>query len=206
MLVLTRKHQEKIRIGDHIVITVLKTKGKTVRLGIEAPTEVPVIRGELSFEGQAVEWQAGVEPTASRRRDRWPKPRTRTASASIGRRSRKRIVSRLTPVRHVGPRVSLQRVSREQVAQVSAESGRRNPVRCGPCSTAGQCRFKSRRQHAATCGVCAAGKVFQFGELLQQHAPHFQNALRMPMHVDVIGRHDDLRAELRHVVEPGAGE
>ncbi len=57
MLVLTRKHQEKIRIGDHIMITVLKTKGKTVRLGIEAPTEVPVIRGELSFEGQAVEWQ-----------------------------------------------------------------------------------------------------------------------------------------------------
>ena len=42
MLVLTRKHQEKIRIGDHITITVLKTKGKSVRLGIEAPAEVPV--------------------------------------------------------------------------------------------------------------------------------------------------------------------
>jgi carbon storage regulator CsrA len=50
MLVLTRKYQEKIRIGDNITITVLRTKGKAVRLGIEAPANVPVIRGELSFE------------------------------------------------------------------------------------------------------------------------------------------------------------
>jgi carbon storage regulator CsrA len=50
MLVLTRKYQEKIRIGDNITITVLRTKGKAVRLGIEAPADVPVIRGELSFE------------------------------------------------------------------------------------------------------------------------------------------------------------
>jgi carbon storage regulator len=50
MLVLTRKYQEKIRIGDNITITVLRTKGKAVRLGIEAPSDVPVIRGELAFE------------------------------------------------------------------------------------------------------------------------------------------------------------
>jgi carbon storage regulator CsrA len=50
MLVLTRKYQEKIRIGDNITITVLRTKGKAVRLGIEAPSDVPVIRGELTFE------------------------------------------------------------------------------------------------------------------------------------------------------------
>jgi carbon storage regulator len=50
MLVLTRKYQEKIRIGENITITVLRTKGKAVRLGIEAPSNVPVIRGELSFE------------------------------------------------------------------------------------------------------------------------------------------------------------
>jgi carbon storage regulator CsrA len=50
MLVLTRKYQEKIRIGDNITITVLRTKGKAVRLGIEAPANVPVIRGELSFD------------------------------------------------------------------------------------------------------------------------------------------------------------
>jgi carbon storage regulator CsrA len=50
MLVLTRKYQEKIRIGENITITVLRMKGKAVRLGIEAPTNVPVVRGELSFE------------------------------------------------------------------------------------------------------------------------------------------------------------
>jgi carbon storage regulator len=62
MLVLTRKYQEKIRIGDNITITVLRTKGKAVRLGIEAPANVPVIRGELSFEHESEE---AVEPAAT---------------------------------------------------------------------------------------------------------------------------------------------
>ena len=47
MLVLTRKYQEKIRIGDHVTITVLRTKGKAVRLGIEAPKDMLVLRDEL---------------------------------------------------------------------------------------------------------------------------------------------------------------
>jgi carbon storage regulator len=47
MLVLTRKPQEKIQIGDGITITVIRTKGTGVRLGIEAPADVPVLRGEL---------------------------------------------------------------------------------------------------------------------------------------------------------------
>lgn len=50
MLVLTRKPQEKIRIGNDITITVIKTKGKTVRLGIEAPNDITVLRGELEFD------------------------------------------------------------------------------------------------------------------------------------------------------------
>jgi carbon storage regulator CsrA len=61
MLVLTRKYQEKIRIGDNITITILKTKGKAVRLGIEAPTDVPVIRGELSFEESPAEVNEAAE-------------------------------------------------------------------------------------------------------------------------------------------------
>lgn len=52
MLVLSRKAQEKIRIGDDITITIVKLKGKTVRVGIEAPASTPVLRGELSFEGE----------------------------------------------------------------------------------------------------------------------------------------------------------
>ena len=47
MLVLTRKPQEKIQIGDNITITIIKTKGKAVRIGIEAPKEISVLRGEL---------------------------------------------------------------------------------------------------------------------------------------------------------------
>lgn len=53
MLVLTRKPHEKVQIGDHITITVLKTKGKSVRLGIEAPADVPVLRGELTVNDAA---------------------------------------------------------------------------------------------------------------------------------------------------------
>ncbi len=50
MLVLTRKQNEKIRIGDSIVITVVRMKGNAVRLGIEAPRDVNILRGELVFE------------------------------------------------------------------------------------------------------------------------------------------------------------
>ena len=64
MLVLTRKYQEKIRIGDNITITVLRTKGKAVRLGIEAPSDVPVIRGELSFESEDSEADAPAEDSS----------------------------------------------------------------------------------------------------------------------------------------------
>src|SRR5687767_34208 len=48
MLVLTRKQGEQIRIGDDVVITVVRTKGKAVRLGIQAPPHVPVLRGEIA--------------------------------------------------------------------------------------------------------------------------------------------------------------
>ena len=50
MLVLTRKQNDKIQIGDNITITVLRMKGKSVRLGIEAPANVNVMRGELVFD------------------------------------------------------------------------------------------------------------------------------------------------------------
>ena len=47
MLVLSRKRDEKIVIGDRIVITVVEVRGDKVRLGIEAPTDVPVHRQEV---------------------------------------------------------------------------------------------------------------------------------------------------------------
>lgn len=47
MLVLSRKVGEKVMIGDSIVITVLEVVGGRVRLGIEAPDCVPILRKEL---------------------------------------------------------------------------------------------------------------------------------------------------------------
>ena len=48
MLVLTRKKTESIKIGNDIVITVIQTGKGTVRLGIQAPAHVRVLRGELA--------------------------------------------------------------------------------------------------------------------------------------------------------------
>ncbi len=55
MLVLSRKPQEKIRIGDSIVVTVLALKGNSVRLGIEAPQDVRIVRAELTPLSDAAE-------------------------------------------------------------------------------------------------------------------------------------------------------
>lgn len=49
MLVLTRKLDESIRIGDDIKVTILRIKGNTIRVGIEAPRDVRVVRSELTF-------------------------------------------------------------------------------------------------------------------------------------------------------------
>ncbi len=47
MLVLTRTINEKIVIGDDVTLTVLGVKGNQVRIGIEAPVEIPVHREEI---------------------------------------------------------------------------------------------------------------------------------------------------------------
>ena len=47
MLVLTRKLTERILIGDDIVVTVLGIRAGKVRIGIEAPAEMRVLRSEL---------------------------------------------------------------------------------------------------------------------------------------------------------------
>jgi carbon storage regulator len=47
MLVLTRKLNERIAIGENIIITVVGVRGKHVRIGIEAPPEVSILRDEL---------------------------------------------------------------------------------------------------------------------------------------------------------------
>lgn len=53
MLVLTRKPNQQLKIGSDIVITVVKVRGNTIRLGIEAPRDVRVVRSELDAKPQA---------------------------------------------------------------------------------------------------------------------------------------------------------
>jgi len=47
MLVLSRQRDESIIIGDNIIVTIVDIRGDKVRLGIEAPTEIPVHRQEV---------------------------------------------------------------------------------------------------------------------------------------------------------------
>ncbi len=47
MLVLSRKSMERIQIGENVVVTVLEIHGNKVRIGIDAPKEVRVLRSEL---------------------------------------------------------------------------------------------------------------------------------------------------------------
>jgi carbon storage regulator len=48
VLVLSRKPGKKIQIGSDITITVLEGRGNKIRIGIEAPEDVPILRAELS--------------------------------------------------------------------------------------------------------------------------------------------------------------
>ena len=47
MLVLSRQRDESIVIGDNVVVTVVDIRGDKVRLGIDAPSEIPVHRREV---------------------------------------------------------------------------------------------------------------------------------------------------------------
>lgn len=47
MLVLSRRESQRIRVGDSVVVTIVKIGGDKVRVGIEAPADVLVLRDEL---------------------------------------------------------------------------------------------------------------------------------------------------------------
>ena len=55
MLVLSRKQAERIKLGDSIVVTVVRVSGDKVRLGIEAPPDVIVLRDELDKHGEPID-------------------------------------------------------------------------------------------------------------------------------------------------------
>ena len=62
MLVLSRRQSERIRLGDSIVVTIVRVSGDKVRLGIEAPPDVLVLRDELRPHAAAKEPDADEGP------------------------------------------------------------------------------------------------------------------------------------------------
>jgi carbon storage regulator len=63
MLVLTRKLMEKVYIGSDICVTVVRLEGGQVRLGIDAPRNIPVVRAELLQKAPTPGPHANLTPT-----------------------------------------------------------------------------------------------------------------------------------------------
>jgi carbon storage regulator len=61
MLVLTRKSNQSIMIGDDVEVSVLSIMGEKVRIGIQAPRDVPVFRKEVYLEIQQEQVAAPAE-------------------------------------------------------------------------------------------------------------------------------------------------
>ena len=62
MLVLSRKESEKIMLGDSIVLTIVRVSGDRVRLGIEAPSDMLILRKELDpAEQKSFENKGGTD-------------------------------------------------------------------------------------------------------------------------------------------------
>jgi carbon storage regulator len=80
MLVLSRQRDESIIIGDNIVITIVDIRGDKVRLGIEAPTEIPVHRQEVYEAIQRENAKADADGRVARR----PGPKEKSCSKSPG--------------------------------------------------------------------------------------------------------------------------
>jgi len=62
MLVLSRRQSERIKLGNSIVVTVIRVNGDTVRLGIEAPPDVVVLREELEPHAPPADPQPALPP------------------------------------------------------------------------------------------------------------------------------------------------
>ena len=65
MLILSRRTDESIVIGDEVTITILSVKGKQVRIGITAPPDVSVHREEIYQRIQASDPESGEQSSDS---------------------------------------------------------------------------------------------------------------------------------------------
>ena len=118
MLVLSRKSRQQIRIGEDITVTILLVKGQVVRVGIEAPREVRVLRAELPVFDEPVapkrpqratkrkgdkllpEQQPASSPATDRRREEGA---CRTSPGLLELRRRGSLAPLTRPAHHSGP-------------------------------------------------------------------------------------------------------
>ena len=64
MLVLSRKESEKIILGDDIVLTIVRVSGDRVRLGIQAPKDMLILRHEL--ENKDIEVETSIDTNSTK--------------------------------------------------------------------------------------------------------------------------------------------
>ncbi|HEX5445700.1 MAG TPA: carbon storage regulator [Pirellulales bacterium] len=83
MLVLSRKATQQIQIGENIVVTIVQVKGQGVRIGIEAPGEVRIVRAEIA--GKPTKPVAGEASPARPVSDDQRPPRKPKAISPVGR-------------------------------------------------------------------------------------------------------------------------
>lgn len=108
MLVLSRRAGESIRISDDIVVSVQRVAGNRIIIGIEAPKDVSIRRGELVIEGDAEE----VAPAAESRPVAKPARPTRRRDAAGSRSEAER-------GRGLGPVLASRQVSGWSTANMS---------------------------------------------------------------------------------------
>jgi carbon storage regulator CsrA len=114
MLVLTRKVREQIRIGNDIVITVLRVKGQSVRIGIEAPRGVRVLRAELPDAKPAAPTVTTIELNP------FAPPTTNTETAAR---------QPLAATRPLADRLRARRAPSARLAAVMSTKGRLGPAK-----------------------------------------------------------------------------
>ena len=114
MLVLTRKANQQIQIGANITITILRVKGQTIRVGIDAPRNVSVLRAELA-DKLAGNVDADSETVSA-------------AKAAVERERQRAICGpdAPAPAEPVAPQTKLMRCRTPQVSSLSAHLGTRN--------------------------------------------------------------------------------
>lgn len=131
MLVLTRKTTETIRIGNDVTITILRVKGQTVRVGIEAPRDVRVVRGELPTKDGDNETADEDEPTE---KVEMPATDTLVIRDSAANEPQKVIEFRFSPTRSPEQTLPLSEKSRGGSSQDNSDHSPNSVPGTGPLS------------------------------------------------------------------------